>query len=193
MSQESTPGLSALPGTKHELAAIRKHVEGLPYMQLENSQATPSAVLDAMEKYECVHLACHGSQNTDAPTKSCFHLHGAKLSLEEIAKRSLKDKRLAFLSACQTATGDEKMPDEAVHLAAGMLVAGYPSVIAAMWSIIDKDAPLVADQVYGQLVDDGKMDCSRVARALHSAVGVLRDEVGEKEFTRWVPYVHIGV
>ncbi|KAF8599010.1 hypothetical protein BDV93DRAFT_450117, partial [Ceratobasidium sp. AG-I] len=193
VSQESTHSLPPLPGTKHELAAIQKHLGGLPHMQLEKSQATPAAVLAAMENYECVHLACHASQNIDSPTKSCFHLHGGTLSLEEISQKSLKNKGLAFLSACQTAMGDEKMPDEAIHLAAGMLVAGYPSVIATMWSIGDRDAPVVADHVYGRLVANGKMEWSRAARALHTAVGALRKKVGENEFTRWVPYVHIGV
>ncbi|KAF8599952.1 TPR-like protein, partial [Ceratobasidium sp. AG-I] len=192
VSQESTHGLPPLPGTKQELAAIQKHIGDLPHRQLENIEATPAAVLAAMEKYECVHLACHASQNVVLPTKSCFHLHGGTLSLEKIAQRSLKNKGLAFLSACQTAMGDEKMPDESIHLAAGMLVAGYPSVIATMWSIDDLDAPVVADHVYGQLIDGGKMDWSRAARALHVAVGVLREKVNEKEFTRWVPYVHIG-
>ncbi|KAF8598996.1 TPR-like protein, partial [Ceratobasidium sp. AG-I] len=192
VSQESTHGLPPLPGTKQELAAIQKHIGDLPHRQLENIEATPAAVLAAMEKYECVHLACHASQNVVLPTKSCFHLHGGTLSLEEISQRSLKNKGLAFLSACQTAMGDEKMPDESIHLAAGMLVAGYPSVIATMWSIDDLDAPVVADHVYGQLIDGGKMDWSRAARALHVAVGVLREKVEEKEFTRWVPYVHIG-
>ncbi|KAF8598974.1 hypothetical protein BDV93DRAFT_512022 [Ceratobasidium sp. AG-I] len=144
VSQESTAGLPALPGTKHELAAIQKHFGCLPHSQLEKSQATPAAVLAAMEKHEC------------------------------------------------TAMGDEKMPDKAIHLAAGMLVAGYPSVIATMWSIGDYDAPVVADHVYGQLIGGGQIDWRRAARALHTAVGVLREKVGEKEYTRWVPYVHIG-
>lgn len=192
VSQEATPGLPALPGTKNELEAIRKYVENIDYMQLENSQATPVTVLDAMERFEYVHLACHGSQDPNNPTESCFHLHEGTLTLEQIAQRSLKNKGLAFLSACQTATGDEQMPDEAVHLAAGMLVAGYPSVIATMWSIDDYDATLVADKVYGQLINNGKLDSSQVAKALHIAIDALRRKVEEKEFTRWVPYVHIG-
>lgn len=85
------------------------------------------------------------------------------------------------------------MPDEAVHLAAGMLVAGYPTVIATMWSISDGGAPLVADLVYGQLMKDGKLGDARAARALHVAVKALRNKIGEKEFARWVPYIHIGI
>jgi CHAT domain-containing protein len=41
--------------------------------------------------------------------------------------------KLAFLSACETAKGDEKSPDEAMHLAATMIFAGFRGVIATMW------------------------------------------------------------
>ncbi|KDN40552.1 hypothetical protein RSAG8_08024, partial [Rhizoctonia solani AG-8 WAC10335] len=102
------------------------------------------------------------------------------------------NKGLAFLSACQTATGDEMLPDEAIHLASGMLMAGYRSVIATMWSVGDNDAPVVADHVYAQLMKDGKIGNGEAGRALHYAVAALREKVGEKEFGSWVPYIHIG-
>ena len=51
--------------------------------------------------------------------------------------------KLAFLSACQTAKGDEDLSDEAIHIAAGMLFVG--------WSISDKLAPEVAKDMYEQL------------------------------------------
>lgn len=162
-------------------------------MQLEKDQATPQAVLGAMVESDCVHIACHGLQKIHKPTESYFALHGGNLTLAEITKRPLKNKGLAFLSACQTATGDAKMPDEAIHLAAGMLVAGYPTVIATMWSIEDEDAPLVSDKVYGEILKDGKLGEARVARALHAAVNDLREKIGEVNFYRWVPYIHLGV
>ncbi|CAE6496907.1 unnamed protein product, partial [Rhizoctonia solani] len=109
-----------------------------------------------------------------------------------INRRSFKNKGLAFLSACQTATGDENLPDEAVHLASGMLMAGYASVIATMWSVHDEDAPLVADKVYAQLMKEGGIRNGEAGKALHTAVAVLRETVGERKFERWVPYIHIG-
>jgi CHAT domain-containing protein len=45
----------------------------------------------------------------------------------------LGDAFFAFLSACETAKGDHDYADEAVHLAASMLFAGFKSVIATMW------------------------------------------------------------
>ncbi|KAG8779551.1 hypothetical protein FRC12_024122 [Ceratobasidium sp. 428] len=192
VGQADTAGCAPLPGTVAELEAIKTQSSGLHYTQLDGSNATPEAVITGMEVHDWVHLACHGSQNTVDPTKSAFHLHGGTLDLSTITRRSMTGASLAFLSACQTATGDEKLPEEAVHLAAGMMVAGYRSVIATMWSIHDGDAPLIADKVYGSLLEGGKPDASRTARALHDAVAQLRDKVGEKEYSRWVPYVHFG-
>lgn len=97
------------------------------------------------------------------------------------------------MSACQTAAGDYKRPDKSIHLAAGMLVAGYPSVIATMWSILDADRPEVAGRVYKELLKGGKMDHCGAARALHTAVAGLRGKVGEEAFLRWVPFIHMGV
>ncbi|KIJ48922.1 hypothetical protein M422DRAFT_28275 [Sphaerobolus stellatus SS14] len=102
---------------------------------------------------------------------------------------------LAFLSACQTAKGDEKLSDEAVHLSAGMLATGFGGVIATMWSVHDKVAPQVARDVYKHLKESG-MDVSEAAHALHAAVENARNNMqGEDDaaFISWVPFIHMGV
>ncbi|KAF8752219.1 TPR-like protein [Rhizoctonia solani] len=193
ISQEFTSGCSALPGTAKELKHLHSHTKNkVKYTQLVDEGATTTAVLDAMEQHDWVHLACHAHQNLADPTKSGFFLHDGTLDLSSINRRSFKNKGLAFLSACQTAMGDEQLPDEAVHLASGMLTAGYPSVIATMWSVKDDDAPLVADKVYDQLMKGGKIGNGEAGTALHHAVAALREKIGENEFERWVPYIHIG-
>ncbi|CAE6533937.1 unnamed protein product [Rhizoctonia solani] len=193
IGMESTPGHNSLPGITGELAFIKEHAQNIAeYSQLVNNEATTPAVLDAMERHDWVHLACHAHQNVQDPTRSGFFLYEGVLDLATINQRSFKKKGLAFLSACQTATGDEKLPDEAIHLASGMLMAGYSSVIATMWSVADEDGPFVADKVYGQLMKDRKVGNGEAGKALHHAVAELRDKVGEKEFARWVPYIHIG-
>ncbi|KDN43578.1 hypothetical protein RSAG8_05955, partial [Rhizoctonia solani AG-8 WAC10335] len=191
IGQASTPGHSPLPGTTRELANVRCRVENKAgYSQLIDNQAT--AVLDAMEQHDWVHLACHAHQNVNDPTESGFFLHDGTLDLAAINQRSFKGKGLAFLSACQTATGDGNLPDEAVHLASGMLMAGYSSVIATMWSVVDEDAPFVADIVYSELMVEGKVGNGEAGKALHNAVAGLRKRIGEEKFERWVPYIHIG-
>jgi len=78
-----------------------------------------------MESHGSIHLACHAIQDLDNPLKSGFFLHDGRLELSEIMKQKFTVRELAFLSACQTSTGAEKLSEEAVHLAAGMLAAGY--------------------------------------------------------------------
>ncbi|KAG8687606.1 hypothetical protein FRC11_006918 [Ceratobasidium sp. 423] len=192
VGQANSHGFPPLPKTVEELEIIKKHAGTIPFQQLDGAQATVDATLNAMKAHSWVHLACHATQNRVNPSHSAFYLHDGELTLEAITKRTFKNKGLAFLSACQTATGDDELPDEATHLAAGMLMAGYPSVIATMWSIMDDDAPEIAEEVYMELIQDGNMDHTNAARALHKAVGKLREKVGLKSIGRWAPFVHIG-
>jgi len=85
-----------------------------------------------MEEFPCIHLACHASQHTKTPLKSSIHLYDGPLELSEIVKKNLRKADFAFLSACQTSKGDTNLPEEVVHLASGMLTAGYRSVVGTM-------------------------------------------------------------
>lgn len=192
VGQKSTPGLPALPGTETEIANIQRQFTGQVVTQLDEETATPAAVISEMERHSWIHLACHATQNTERPSESAFHLHGGTLELATIAQRQIKHGDLAFLSACETATGDTKMPEEAVHLAAGMLMAGYRTVIATMWSIGDQDAVLISEKVYDYLLEGGVPNSRRAAVAVHKAVERLRETVGVKDFAKWAPFIHIG-
>ncbi|KAG8735947.1 hypothetical protein FRC10_009964 [Ceratobasidium sp. 414] len=193
VAQPATPGAQPLPGTVAEISQIQKHAGHIPFTRLEGEAANATTVLDGMEAHSWVHLACHATQDLISPMDSAFILHESELNLQAIALRSLKHSQFAFLSACETATGDEALPEQAVHLAAGMMIAGYPSVIATMWSIRDKDGPVVAERVYAYMLDGGVPDSLKAARALHAAVGHLRNKVGDESFARWVPFIHIGL
>jgi CHAT domain-containing protein len=79
-----------------------------------------------------LHLACHGLQ-AENPLESAFMLRDGTLSIQDLMTMHLSDAVLAFLSACQTAKGSERQPDQAVHLAASMLFCGFRSVVGTMW------------------------------------------------------------
>ncbi|KAF9000812.1 hypothetical protein BDQ17DRAFT_1426847 [Cyathus striatus] len=81
------------------------------------------------------------------PTKSAFYFHDGNLELSTLIGKQFPNADFAFLSACETGTDDEKLPEEAVHLAAGVLQAGYRSVIATMWAIDDNYAAMVSECV----------------------------------------------
>ncbi|KAA1472304.1 hypothetical protein DENSPDRAFT_173352 [Dentipellis sp. KUC8613] len=198
VSQPNTPGLSTLPSTKQEIEQIKKHVDADKFVWLDGSAATKQTVLDQMVSINWLHLACHAVQHPEPP-KSAFWLEDGGLEIGDIISTSHAHAEFAFLSACQTATGDDKLSEEAVHLAAALQLAGYRSVIATMWSIRDEDAPTVADEVYKHLMHGKVPDSTKAAAALHHATMRLQSEtrppgvLDDAWFLRWVPFIHIGV
>ncbi|TDL16843.1 hypothetical protein BD410DRAFT_730785, partial [Rickenella mellea] len=190
--QPSTPNAASLPGTKAELACVQKHVPNSLIRVLNGSDATISEVLSGMDKCSWVHLACHGVQDASNPMDSGLLLEDGRLCLSRIIRKRLPHAEFAFLSACQTATGDDRRPEEAIHLAAGMLLAGYRGVVATMWSIRDDDAPFVADRFYSRILTDGRPNNVQPAVALHEAIQELRKQKGVG-FSSWVPFIYMGV
>jgi CHAT domain-containing protein len=53
--------------------------------------------------------------------------------LSRLVELKMDTAFLAFLSACETAKGDQDQPDQIMHLAAAMMFTGFKSVIATMW------------------------------------------------------------
>ncbi|KAJ7473037.1 TPR-like protein [Mycena galericulata] len=195
ITQPSADGQSYIPGTQEEIQCIKQHAKGkVPVLWLDNEMATIEKAQKGMKDSKWVHFACHGVQSS-SPTESALLLAGSsRLMLSNIIQLSLPNADLAFLSACQTATGSEELQDESVHLAAGMLLAGYRGVIGTMWSIMDNDAPQVASDVYAHLLEVSPPDPTRAAEALHLAIQKLRVVPGgRKSFLHWVPFIHFGV
>jgi CHAT domain-containing protein len=90
-------------------------------------------VSEMFKNTNIVHVACHGSQNTVNALSSGYCLSDGNLSVSRLMDLDLNDAFFAFLSACETAKGDEKHPDQTIHLAAAMLFVGFRSVVATMW------------------------------------------------------------
>jgi CHAT domain-containing protein len=191
--QPSAPGTTFIPNTKQELVNIRYCLGSRDHVVLEGPAGTKNRVMKAMEDCNWVHLACHGVQRHDEPTKSALILQDGYLTLEEIIKLDLPKAEFAFLSACQTTTGDEKLSEEAVHIAGGMLLAGYRGIVATMWSIQDELAPEVTDEFYAHIMQyDQRPNNRKAAEALHLAVQKLRQKEN-LPLTAWIPFVHLGV
>ena len=207
ISQPNTPGCTPIPGTTVEADHVSRELQlsGIPSLWLDGEKATTDAGLRGMEDFQCLHLACHATQRQDRPLQSGFYLHDGRLELANIIKSNFRHADLAFLSACQTSTGSAAVPEEAVHLAAGMLSAGYRGVVATMWSIQDEYAPQVAGDFYHYLLENGKapdeeplggnFDGSMAAYALQDATRRLRERLdgSDNSFLTWVPYVHFGM
>ncbi|KAI0083483.1 CHAT domain-containing protein [Irpex rosettiformis] len=186
VSQPATPGCSPIPKTTME-AGIVMSLIGISTTTLHDSDGTVEAVLSGMETNTWVHLACHGRQVENDPMNSSFFLHNGKLTLSTLMSKHLPDADLAVLSACQTATGDAELSEEAVHLAAEMLNVGYKSVIGTMWTIYDNCAPVVMETFYRVMMAQVKAGGElQPAYALHEATKALRKECGDTSFIFYV-------
>ncbi|KAJ7194012.1 CHAT domain-containing protein [Mycena pura] len=179
VTQSSASGHRCIPGTEEEVSRIKVICDAkVPVIQLDGNAVTKASVED----------------DASNPTQSALLISGdSRFTLSDIINLSLRDKDLAYLSACQTATGAKAFQEESVHLGAGMLCAGFSGVIATMWSIGDRDAPHVAADVYEQLFKTPTPDSSQAAKALHLATMKLQQKSGGEKFVNWVPYIHIGV
>jgi CHAT domain-containing protein len=192
----------ALPAAREEINIISKIVPSTSFVSPsaeEASGVTPTSVSTADEVLRLLpdttilHLACHGIQSTSKPLESGFIMHDRMMQVGDLIRLNLPNARLAFLSACETAQGDMEHPDEALHLAATMLYAGFKSVVGTMWSIGDVDGPIIAKKVYEELFagEDEELDFDIVPYALDAAVCKLRAQGLEP--SRWAPYIHIGM
>jgi CHAT domain-containing protein len=204
VSQPNTPDLSPLPQSTVEVeklvdatrfAAVNASGSSKPaILHLNESDATVTRVLGALDSFSWVHFACHGFQHPTLGMKSAFRLHDGQLELAQVALKQLPSTQFAFLSACHAATGLKDLPGEAMHLAAGIQFAGFPSVIATMWSICDDDSPTVAEHTYKYLFRNGlyALDPSEAATALNRAILLLREDP-KVTVDRWAPFIHFGI
>ncbi|KAF9000845.1 CHAT domain-containing protein [Cyathus striatus] len=198
VTQPETPGMLALPQTIKEGKDIQKKLQssGLAVEYLEGMKATVEKVVESMEGSNWIHLACHAVQDPKNPTKSAFYFQDGNLELSTLISKQLPKADFAFLSACETGTGDESLPEEAVHLAAGVLQAGYRSVIATMWAIDDNYASMVSESMYSHLLERSNPPSSDdAAYALQEAAREVREQMGYSDvaFLTWVPFIHFGI
>ena len=134
--QPSAPDCSPLPGARHEEKKIRTRVPKKWLTVLLDSKK--EEVVGHLSDSSIVHFACHGVQDLQQPLDSGLILSDGRLRVSEIMRKQEGDNirktfSIAILSACETAKGDTTVPDEAMHLAATLLFAGFRGVVATMW------------------------------------------------------------
>jgi CHAT domain-containing protein len=68
---------------------------------------TASALLERLPEATILHLACHGRQDPANPLHSGFMMSDEILTIETLMQVPLPRAFMAFLSACETAKGDQ--------------------------------------------------------------------------------------
>jgi CHAT domain-containing protein len=182
--------LSPLPGARAE-AEFFANASPLAHTLHIADSATHAAVTADLRTHAYAHFACHGGQNLQQPSTGALYLRDKPLTVLDVAELDLAHAELAYLSACSTAIGGTTLPDEAIHLAAALQLAGYRHVIATLWTIADRTAVEVTTTMYTGLAGPSGLRLDQTARLLHRTVRALRD-AAPRNPAMWASYVHFG-
>ena len=160
-----------------------------------SARAEFDSVRAALPRFRLAHFACHASSDLANPSSSHLLLpdHRSRpLTVVDVARLSLDDAELAFLSACATARTGYGLADEAIHLAAAFQLAGYRHVIATLWPIGDRSAVEIAADVYTALVAHDASGAVGAAQALHDATRRQRGSLEARQPRVWASHIHSG-
>ena len=153
---------------------------------LRHEAATREAVMREMPGYPVLHFSCHGFASRNSPLESGLVMaHDEILTLRDILRSKLV-ARIAVLSSCETAAPDLNVPDEALGLPAGLIMAGVRGVLGSLWPVRDMSSALLMCKFY----DLWPRDVDNPSKALHAAQEWMRRaNNGEKAeyFKRQLP------
>lgn len=183
---------SPLPQVSEEIAGISKTVS--QSKQLLDQDFTREQFETSMNEvpFNVVHLATHGQFSSDADKTFVLAADGPiKVNdfdtlLRNRATRQQEPIELLVLSACQTATGDDRA---ALGLAGVAVRAGARSTLASLWNIGDSSTSLLVSEFYRELANEKISKAEALRRA---QLKLLNDDSGFSRPSAWAPYVLVG-
>ncbi len=187
---EPRSGFSALPNVKRELEEIRSQVSS---SILLNQEFTSTALQNRInsQPFPVIHLATHGQFSSTAE-ETFIVAWDERIYVKEFNKlvRTIEQNRpealeLLILSACQTATGDERA---GLGIAGVAFQAGARSTIASLWNLDDESTAVLMSQFYQELANTKLTK----AEALRRAQLALLQNPKYKRPRYWAPYVLLG-
>ncbi|MBD2678190.1 MULTISPECIES: CHAT domain-containing protein [Nostoc] len=187
---QSRAGFTALPAVESEVKQISQTV---PSSMLLNQKFTSLALADRVKSGSAniVHLATHGQFSSRLEDTFLLAWDG-RVDVKELSEllknrsgNSSKAIELLVLSACDTATGD----DRAVLGLAGLAVkSGARSTIATLWPVKDRAAQMLMTRFYDQL----RLPKITKAEALRQAQINLIRKTDFREPFFWSAFVLVG-
>lgn len=187
---ESRQGFAPLPGVKTEIESIGKLI---PHQQLLNEKFNNRQVASNLvaNNSQIVHLATHG-QFSSKPEDTFILTWDSRLDINGLQNliqnrniRSSKGIDLLVLSACQTASGDNRAT---LGLAGVAIKARAKSTIASLWSVSDEATQDLMVNLYQNLANKnlGKGESLRQAQQ-----ALLRNPKYRSPYY-WAPFVLVG-
>ncbi|MDF5717418.1 MAG: CHAT domain-containing protein, partial [Rhizonema sp. NSF051] len=184
-----------LPYVQRELEQIKKF--GLSNQPLLNAQFTTKELrkqIAGASVPPIVHLATHG--RFSSKVKETFILSWDKRidvkQLSNLLRNTTLNQdtpiELLVLSACETASGDERA---ALGLAGVAVRAGARSTLATLWSVVDESTAKIMGEFYHQLELANANKLSK-AEALRQAQLILQKDAKYNHPHFWAPFVMVG-
>jgi|GEM_PF-51900 len=185
---KATQGFPPLPNVELEINAIQ---EEIPSHVLMNQEFTSAAVAKdiAASPHPIIHLATHGQFSSKAEDTFILTWDNRinALELNELLRRESEKEtvELLVLSACQTATGDNRA---ALGLAGVAVRAGARSTLATLWFVDDEATSIAMSVFYREL---GKADLTKAEALRRAQVSLLQNPQFQHPFF-WSPFVLVG-
>ena len=110
---------------------------GMDRLDLNEQEATPESVSNALVGRSHLSFYCHGTWNVwDADQSALMMAEKQPLTVAKLRKVDLSSARLAVLAACETGLNDmTNTIDEFIGLPSALLQAGVPCVISSNWPV----------------------------------------------------------
>ncbi len=186
---EAVQGFPALPFVDIELDELR--ALGTKEVLRDESFTARAFERELTAKpYTIVHVASHAQFEADS-RRSFLLTYDGRMTLDRL-EDTLKVNRfrdepveLLFLSACQTAAGDERA---ALGLAGVAVKAGARSALASLWHINDQASSALVAEFYRQLARPGVSKAEALRRAQREMLNDLR----YRHPGYWSPFLVIG-
>ena len=187
---EARQGFSALPAVASEIQQIQ---ENIPTKVLFNQQFTLNAVQQQIQKtaFPIVHLATHGQFSSKAEDTflltwdSRINVKDLDDLLRSRQPGEQNPVELLVLSACETATGDQRA---ALGLAGVAVRSGARSTLATLWQVNDTSTASLMAEFYQELIQP---QISK-AQALRQAQLKLLQQAKYQDPYYWAPFVLVG-
>ncbi len=180
-----------IPAVEIETKAVTETLHTLPTTQLNDQQATLSAVSQHSSAHDIVHFACHGLFRADNPMFSALKLADGWLTAADIMQLNLTDSTVV-LSACESGRGTQK-GDAIIGLPRAFLGAGASTLIVSLWVVQDDTTTELMKKWYEQLVAPNTGMPARLTpavTALRTAQLAIKADYPHPYY--WAPFVLIG-
>ncbi|NET43422.1 CHAT domain-containing protein [Okeania sp. SIO2B3] len=193
---ESRQGFPPLPNVRQELEDIQ--AEASSEILLNESFTEKEANTEVADTpYQVIHIATHGEFSSNV--EDTFILTwDDRINVEELRSmiksgvQQTSPVELLVLSACRTATGDDRAT---LGLAGVAVRAGARSTIASLWYVSDEATAVLMKNLYEQLVDPKITKAEALRRAQRKMLRDAQAQEVNSEFKHpyfWSTFVLIG-